>query len=133
MWPAISWQLSLLYQRLITYYFGEENNRRVAAVRKAHAAAHRVYRSGMFEGDAVLIRSSESVALHDKDWHERWSELITGELDIEAAEGTHAGLLVEPTVNALAQKIRAAIDVVIDGRSAQLTVPEMDNMTIEVL
>jgi amino acid adenylation domain-containing protein len=133
LWPAISWQWSLLYQRLITYYFGQENNRRVAAVRKAHADAHRVYQSGIFEGEAVFIRSSESVAMKDKDWHECWSELITGELDIEVAEGTHAGLLVEPTVDALAQKIRAAIDEVIDGRSVPALIPQMDAILFEEL
>ena len=125
--------MSLLSQRLVIYNFGEENNRRVAAVRKAHADAHRVYQSGIFEGDAVFIRSSESVAMKDKDWHECWSELITGELDIEVAEGTHASLLVEPTVNALARKIRAAIDGVIDGRLAQPPALQMDAVTIQDL
>jgi amino acid adenylation domain-containing protein len=133
LWPAISWQLSLLYQRLITYYFGQENNRRVAAVRIAHADAHRVYQSGIFDGAAVFIRSSESVAMKDKNWHERWSELITGELDVEVAEGTHAGLLVEPTVAALARKIRTAIDEVMNGRSTPPPAPQLDEVLFEEL
>ena len=89
---------------------GEENARRVAAVRNAHAHAHRQYHSGTFNGDVLLIRSHESTTLRDKDWHMRWSELINGRLQHEVVPGTHAGLLIEPGVSRMAAKIRAAFD-----------------------
>jgi amino acid adenylation domain-containing protein len=111
---AISWQLSLVYQRFVTLNVGKENSQRVAAVRKAHAEAHHNYRSGTFDGDVLFVRSSESAALKDKEWHYRWSELITGRLTPVIIPGTHAGLLVEPNVNVMAAEIRAAIDQVIE-------------------
>ena len=112
-WDALIWKLGLAYQRFIILRMGEENARRIATIRKAHACAHRQYHSGTFDGDVILIRSHESTTLRDKDWHLRWSELITGHLQHEEVPGTHAGLLIEPSVSNMAAKIRAAIDEVL--------------------
>ncbi|MCB9420437.1 MAG: amino acid adenylation domain-containing protein [Ardenticatenaceae bacterium] len=116
-WDALIWKLGLAYQRFVILRIGEENTRRVAAVRKAHAEAHRKYHSGTFNGDVLLIRSHESTTLQDKDWHLRWSELINGRLQHEVVPGTHAGLLIEPGVGQMAAKIRAAVDVTLSNKS----------------
>lgn len=108
---AVTWQLSLLYQRIFTRNFGQEEAQRVATVREAHAQAHRAYRSSsIFDGDALFLRSAESANLKDKDWHYRWAELITGQLKDAIIPDTHARLLVEPNVQVMARVIRTAID-----------------------
>ena len=120
---AIVWQLRLVRQRYITLNFGEENFQRTAIVRQAHAEAHQAYRTNIFDGDVLFLRSYESAALKDKDWHYRWSELITGELKPVIIPGTHADLLVEPNVHEMATHIRAAIDEVL-SRSEPSGAPE---------
>jgi thioesterase domain-containing protein len=120
-WDALIWKLGLAYQRLVILRMGEENARRVAAVRNAHACAHRNYHSGTFNGDVLLIRSHESTTLQDKDWHLRWSELINGRLRHKVVPGTHAGLLIEPSVSQMAAEIRAAIDKTLLPPGAETT------------
>ncbi len=94
--PALSWQLGLVAQRLRGRWSDDPVDRRVTAVRRAHAAAHATYRqSGRFGGDAMLVRSRESVERRDCDWHLRWQELIDGELEVREVPGTHATLMLE--------------------------------------
>ena len=106
---AIAWKLRLFYQNLLLLRSGGDEAQRLAILRQAHAQAHRDYRSGIFNGDVTFIRSRESTQLPDKVWHIRWSELISGELHTKIAEGTHAGLVLEPGAHELAMAIRTAI------------------------
>lgn len=107
---AVTWKLRLFRQRMLTRKFGRENLKRQAVVRQAHYEAHQEYRSGTFDGDAVLIRSHEATVLKDKDWHLRWAELISGDMEQVVVPGTHAELLFEPNVRVLAAEVTRALD-----------------------
>ena len=63
----------------------------------------------LVEGGVTLIRSSEYSQLPERDWHLRWSELITGGLDVVIVPGTHAGLTQGAGAEMLASTITAAI------------------------
>ncbi len=107
---ALSWKVRLFRQRMLTRKFGRENLKRQAVVRRAHYEAHQEYRSGQFNGDAVLIRSYEATILRDKDWHLRWAELIDGDMHRAVVPGTHAELLFEPNVQLLAAEVTRALE-----------------------
>ncbi len=115
---AVSWKLRLFRQRMLTRKFGRENLKRQAVVRQAHYEAHQEYRSGTFDGDAVLIRSHEATVLKDKDWHLRWAELITGDMEQVVVPGTHAELLFEPNVQVLAAEVTKALAPPADSSDA---------------
>ena len=74
------------------------------------------YRAGVVEGDVTFIRSSEYYQLPERDWHLRWNELITGDLDVVIVPGTHAGLTQGDGAEMLASTITAAIDAVLGIR-----------------
>ena len=94
--PALSWQLALVTQRFRARWYNTTTDRRIAAVRRAHARAHGAYRpSGRFAGDALLLRSRESVERWDCDWHLHWADLIDGDLEVQEVPGTHASLMLE--------------------------------------
>lgn len=108
--PALRWQLGILRERLIVRRVGGERARRAAEVRARHAEAHARYRPESIEGDAVLVRSSESDELADRAWHLRWTDLISGSLRVEIVTSTHAGLVDNVNARELATAIGASID-----------------------
>jgi thioesterase domain-containing protein len=108
---SLQWQLRVRRERHISRRFGSGETQRLAALRYAHAEAHRRYEAdGRFDGDLVLIRSEDWARREDKDWHLQWQDLITGELVLDTIEGSHGDLVANTTASALADKIRSAID-----------------------
>jgi len=108
---AVRWKFGLARQRLLARRTGSAHQRRAAAVRRAHNRAHQQYRGGVLDGDAMLIRSAEWAALADKDWHvDAWRELITGDLTVRIAPGTHAALVEDASAAGIAEHIREALD-----------------------
>jgi thioesterase domain-containing protein len=79
-------------------------------VRSVHAAAHRRYGGTLVKGNALLLRSEESVMLADKDWHVAWADVITGELQVKVVPGAHSALLERPGADVLAAHLRTALD-----------------------
>ena len=83
------WQLRVRRERYFSRRFGTGETQRLAAVRYAHAEAHRRYLAdAIFDGDLVLVRSEDWARRHDKDWHLQWQDLITGELVLDTVDGT---------------------------------------------
>ena len=107
---ALRWRRGLLVQRYLVRRLGTAERRRVAGLRQIHTAAHARYRpGGAVRGDATLIRSQESASLPDKQWHQRWAELFTGELHIVVIPGTHAQLVDDINSEEVAKVIEAVL------------------------
>jgi thioesterase domain-containing protein len=108
---SLSWQLRVRRERYFSRRFGTGETQRLAAVRYAHAEAHRRYLAdAIFDGDLVLVRSEDWARRHDKDWHLQWHNLVAGELILDTVDGSHGDLVADTTAAILAEKIRAAVD-----------------------
>jgi amino acid adenylation domain-containing protein len=107
---SLRWQLRVRTEGYVTRRFGTGEKRRLAALRHAHAEAHRNYEPGLFDGDLVLLRTEDWARRPDKNWHLQWQDLITGELIVDSIVGRHGDLTANTHASELAFKIRAAVD-----------------------
>ena len=108
---ALLWQIGLAKEQFLSRWTGGPDQRRAADVRATHRRAHASFRPGKFDGDVLLLRSQESIDLRHNDWHLRWSELITGNLDVAAVPGFHATLMLQDdNTQVMARHMLAAID-----------------------
>jgi thioesterase domain-containing protein len=105
---ATAWQLKIALDRLRIRRRWNPALEHAQRVRAAHRAAYRDYQGGPVDTDLVLVRSEESLALADKNWHTRWKSFTRGRFHEKYALGTHANLLEEPYVVVLADRIRWA-------------------------
>ncbi|HEY1280125.1 MAG TPA: thioesterase domain-containing protein, partial [Acidimicrobiales bacterium] len=105
---ATAWQLKIALDRLRIRRRWNPALEHVQRVREVHRAALRDYEGGPVDADLVLVRSEESVALADKNWHTEWRTFTRGRFHERYAIGTHANLLEEPYVVVLADRIRWA-------------------------
>jgi thioesterase domain-containing protein len=106
---ALRWQIRLAHEQLRTWRNVGSDRERVARVRATHAQAHRNYKGGLVRGDALFIRSEESIVLTDKDWHLKWADVITGELRVESVPGTHALLVEDANAKVIANLVMNAL------------------------
>jgi len=107
---ALMWKLKIAFGRYLLRRVGSPTARHEEEVRATHREAFRHYHGGTIDHDIVLVRSAESIALVDKSWYTEWAGCTGGELSVESVSGTHANLLERPFVEALAAKIRTALD-----------------------
>jgi hypothetical protein len=107
---AVVFKLRIFINRAVLRRVGSPIVRAEQHVKVTHRLAHRAYRGGRVAQDMTLILSDDSVALTDKSWYARWSEVTDGRLTIRQVGGTHANLLVEPFVRQLAVQIGQALD-----------------------
>ncbi|MEO0494017.1 MAG: amino acid adenylation domain-containing protein [Actinomycetota bacterium] len=107
LWPSLRWQFGIALARWRQRRAREDGGRQELVLAGELDIAHRSYDGRVVAGDALLVRSSELHGLDDKDWHLRWDELITGELDVEVVESSHALMLRSPQVGDLAERMRA--------------------------
>ena len=114
LWNALIWQYQTKIESKYTYTFGSAQTQRIAAVQKAHEAAHESYRTTVqpmtYAGDLHFFRCSEYANFREKAWHLRWSELTTGKMHVLVTPSTHATMLHEPQVRTLAEQIGRTID-----------------------
>ena len=110
---AIRWKLAVARERFLVRRLGDDRSRRAAEVRSVHAQAFGRYRGGAVDGDAVLVRSVESVGFADRDWHLDWRELVRGELRTVVVPGSHAGLVEDLPARELADVMG---DALLDAR-----------------
>jgi amino acid adenylation domain-containing protein len=68
--------------------------------------ALRAWRPQPYSGSAVLFRATERMPGSTTDPVARWSELVTGDLEVEDAEGNHYSILRGPRAFALAERLR---------------------------
>jgi amino acid adenylation domain-containing protein len=116
--PAFAWWLRVAKERTLVRILGRGEERRIARLRARHAAAHASYFGGPLAGDAIFIRSAEWDDLPENDWHLRWKDLISGDLNVETVPGTHAGLVEVANSSELAERIKWAIACCHDDRAA---------------
>lgn len=110
LFAAMRWQRDLAVQRLLLIRVGDERRRRMARVRRAHALAHQRYVGTIVGCDGLFVRSAEWASLPDKQWHDQWSQVITGELSTETVPGTHAGLVENRYARELARIVERALE-----------------------
>jgi len=106
----LAWQLKIALDRLRIRRRWNPALENAERVRAAHRAAYRGYQGGPVDSDVVLVRSEESMALADKNWHTQWRSFTRGRFHEKYAIGTHANLLEEPYVVVLADRIRWAFN-----------------------
>lgn len=79
---------------------------------QANGRAAGKYRLKPFTGPVMLFRASEQ-SLRNEDPYAAWRELLAGGLEIQDIPGSHNGILVEPEVAVLAQRLRSCIDTAV--------------------
>lgn len=99
---ALRWQFDMMRQRRTSQRESKAETKRTDLVRNVHLDAHARYAGGKIDGDLTLVRSEEWARLPDKNWHNRWSELVTGTVDNRVVPGAHARLLDGDSVEDLA-------------------------------
>jgi thioesterase domain-containing protein len=108
---AVRWQARVRFELGLGRWFGGEEARRLAALRRRHAQAHGSYAPSTIRGDAWFIRSSEWSRSPDYDWTLRWTELLEGDLHVSSVSGSHVGLVEVENSAELAEAIESIIDI----------------------
>jgi amino acid adenylation domain-containing protein len=77
---------------------------------RANSRAANKYVLQTYSGKVTLFRASEKSLRSDDDPHAAWSDLVKGGLEFQDVPGDHYGILVEPEVTFLSEKLKACID-----------------------
>jgi aspartate racemase len=88
------------------------NNLQDFTFRQENTQASRNYVPQVYRGRVTLFRSREQIIGVSSygDPHLGWGELAAGGLDFHEVPGTHLGMLQEPHVKVLAEKLKACLD-----------------------
>ncbi|MEG4010797.1 MULTISPECIES: amino acid adenylation domain-containing protein [unclassified Microcoleus] len=78
--------------------------------RELNEEALRHYVAGVYSGGATIFKAVESAILFDADTALGWGEVVTGGIEIHEIPSDHLGMLQEPHVRILAEKLQAAVD-----------------------
>ncbi|WP_228050002.1 non-ribosomal peptide synthetase [Tychonema sp. LEGE 06208] len=78
--------------------------------RELNEEALRHYVAGVYSGGATIFKAVESAILFDADPALGWGEVVTGGIEIHEIPSDHLGMLQEPHVRILAEKLQAAVD-----------------------
>ncbi|MEG3938620.1 amino acid adenylation domain-containing protein [Microcoleus sp. S36b_A3] len=78
--------------------------------RELNEEALRHYVAGVYSGGATIFKAVESAILFDADPELGWGEVVTGGIEIHEIPSDHLGMLQEPHVRILAEKLQAAVD-----------------------
>ena len=77
----------------------------------ANGRAAGKYRLTPYAGPATLFRASEQSPRNQDDPYAAWRELLPAGLNIQDIPGSHNGILVEPEVAVLADRLKSCIDM----------------------
>lgn len=72
--------------------------------------ALRHYVAGVYPRQATLFKAVESASLRANDREFGWGEVVTGGIEIHEIPSDHLGMLKEPHVRVLGEKLQAAVD-----------------------
>ncbi|MBE9121080.1 amino acid adenylation domain-containing protein [Tychonema sp. LEGE 07199] len=78
--------------------------------RELNEEALRHYVAGVYSGGATIFKAVDSAILFDADPELGWGEVVTGGIEIHEIPSDHLGMLQEPHVRILAEKLQAAVD-----------------------
>lgn len=84
--------------------------RALREVFQANSRAAGGYRLKPYTGQATLFRASEQSPRNGDDPYAAWRDLLPAGLEIQDIPGSHNGILVDPEVAVLAQKLKCCID-----------------------
>jgi len=71
--------------------------------------AARTYRPVPYNGPAAFFRCTERRATAVSELEKGWAGVLVGDFELHVMEGDHLGILVEPSLHLLAEKLTAAI------------------------
>jgi aspartate racemase len=77
---------------------------------RANSRAANKYVLQPYQGKVTLFRASEKSLRSEADPHAAWHNLAKGGLEFQDIPGDHYGILVEPEVTYLSEKLKACID-----------------------
>jgi thioesterase domain-containing protein len=78
--------------------------------RELNHEALRHYVAGVYSGRATIFKAVESAILFGADRELGWSEVVRGGIEIHEIQSDHLGMLQEPQVRILGEKLQAAVD-----------------------
>jgi amino acid adenylation domain-containing protein len=102
---------SRVFWRMLTF------PRPLREVFQANGRAAGQYRLKSYAGPVMLFRASEQ-SLRNEDPYAAWQQLLPSGLEIQDIPGSHNGILVEPEVAVLAQRLKSCIDTALTRRRA---------------
>lgn len=85
-----------------------------------------LYKLQPYTGNVVLFRASENLRGED-DPHAAWQGLILGDLKIEEIPGDHGGILVQPQVIKLAERLKAWVNKSVLAPELVLAAPALSH------
>jgi amino acid adenylation domain-containing protein len=85
---------------------------------QANSRAAGQYRLRPYAGKATLFRASEQSPRNSSDPYAAWRELLLAGLEIQDIPGSHNGILVEPEVSVLAERLKNSIDAALTHNRA---------------
>jgi len=92
------WQVSIDWNLLI-------HRGRLRDFRQVLFMAEKVYRPRDYDGNVAIFRCTEYRATGYEDRHGGWSDFVRGSLGVHDVPGDHMGILDEPNVQILAEKL----------------------------
>jgi amino acid adenylation domain-containing protein len=95
--------------------------RALREVFQANSRAAGLYRLRPYAGPATLFRASEQSPRNSDDPYAAWHDLLPAGLEIQDIPGSHNGILVEPEVAVLAERLKNCIDTVLTRGRALAT------------
>lgn len=85
----------------------------------SRAAGH--YRLRPYTGQTTLFRASEQSPRNTDDPYAAWHDLLPGGLEIQDIPGSHNGILMEPEVAILAERLKSCVDTALTRGRALAT------------
>lgn len=92
--------------------------RALREVFQANSRAAGQYALKPYPGKVTLLRASDQSLRSGDDVYSAWRDLVQGGLDIQEIPGSHNGILLEPEVSILAQRLKSCIDNSLSARPA---------------
>ncbi|MFZ0803665.1 MAG: amino acid adenylation domain-containing protein [Terriglobales bacterium] len=96
--------------------------RALREVFQANSRAAGRYRLRPYSGPVTLFRASEQSPRNGDSPYAAWHDLLPAGLEIQDIPGSHNGILVEPEVGVLAQRLKSCMDTVLT-RGRALSTP----------
>lgn len=80
--------------------------------------AHRGYKPGIYEGDAVVYRATERPLSVTWDMTAAWPEFVTGQVEYQDVPGRHITFIKQPNAEYLARLMTEYLERVFEGKDA---------------
>ncbi len=114
LWERLGWhltigKLSLWYKIYLSYIRQSPQDARILNVAAANNQAARSYVPPAYPGRVTLFRATDKVVGLGNDPDMGWSKLATGGLEIYKICGSHIGIIEEPQVKGLAEKLKLCL------------------------